>query len=381
MEVKGKMGEEKKPENVGVINPYALAEVILHRKINWKRVTDPAQLLGKTLGMPYEKLFDPKNNSPLYEGLTLDNTTKTMKRSLISDKETYISKQFAKVGGPTIVWSDPGDFYEEGTELTDPIQGAVGDCYLIAALSSVAWARPYVIAQKTRTTSQVQQGFVDMIEFYSGGKWKKIEVSELLPLSSPSMTFIYARSSEKGEIWPGIYEKAYAKWKNNDAGDRPDILRIAGGDPVRACSELTGLTPYYFWNSNYTAHDIWQKIRQNCISMKTFNPMVAWTYGTAPPGVNYSNAHIAANHAYSIVGWTYNENQEYIVLRNPWGTYEATLNVIGGNWTAWDAPYYGGQGWWRPISFATPDGIFAIRADTFKTHFAGFGFVKTPESP
>jgi hypothetical protein len=266
--------------------------------------------------------------------------------------------------------------------LTDPIQGAVANCYFIAALSSIAWARPYVIAQKTRATGTGQQAFVDMVEFYKNGKQEKVEVTELLALQSPGNVFIYARSSEAGEIWPGIYEKAFAKWITKDPGDKPDVLKTAYGDSVGALATLTGLTPNYRSNSELSAHDIWQTVRANSISMKTFNPMVAWTYGTSPsPDVNYGNAHIAANHAYSILGWGYADNQEYIILRNPWGTYESTLNVSGGDWFAWDQPYYGGKGWWRPIHMATPEGIFGLRSDTFKAYFAGFGWVKTPEAP
>ena len=124
------------------------------------------------------------------------------------------------------------------------------------------------------------------------------------------------------------------------------------------------------------AHDIWQTVRTNSISYKTYNPMVAWTFGTAPPGVNYASAHIVVNHAYSILGWSYVDGQEFVVLRKHWGTYEATLNVLGGTWTAWDASHYGGSGWWHPLTLPTVDGVFALRAATFKSHFAAFGGVK-----
>jgi hypothetical protein len=245
-------------------------------------------------------------------------------------------------------------------------------------LASVAWARTYVIAQRARAIAPGQEDFKDMIPFFSapGGQPTNIEVTEKLRLNTPGNTFIYARSSEAGEIWPAVYEKAYAKWRLNDPGDTPNIPGIAGGDPVGAASQLTGLNRYYYSNSAHTAHQIWQLIRANSISYKTFNPMVAWTFPTSPPGTNYSTAHIAGNHAYSILGWGYANSQEYIILRNPWGAYEAVLNIQGGIWTAWDAPYYGGPGFWRQISFATNDGIFGLRADTFKTHFAGFGLVK-----
>lgn len=367
--------EKKIPENVGVSNPYAIVEIILKKRVNWKRV-DSQRLLEQTLGMPYEKLFDPKHKSPLYAGLEFQPETKSLKRVEIPSTAKGAFRALIDVGATT-VWADPGDFFEEAAELTDPVQGGVANCYFIAALSSVAWARPYVIAQRTRATGTGSQDFVDMIEFYKGGKSEKVEVTELLPLNSPGNTFIYARSSETGEIWPAVYEKAFAKWMTKDPGDKPDILKTAFGDPVGAAASLTGLTPYYYWNSRLSEDNIWQKVRENCISRKTFNPMVAWTYGSSPsPDVNYSNAHLAANHAYSILGWQYANNHKYIVLRNPWGNYEAILNVDGGTWIAWDAPYYGGPGWWRPIPMATNDGVFALRVDTFKKYFAGFGLVK-----
>jgi hypothetical protein len=375
------MSKQLEPENIGVINPFALAETILKKRVNWRRVSNPQNLLADTLGHPYEKLFDPKFDSPLYMGLQLDKETKTMKQVKATTGPKGAAKAFNDVLATTI-WADPGDFFEEGTELTDPVQGALGDCYFIAALSSVAWARPYVIAQRNRAIGPAQQQFVDMIEFFRAGKWTKVEVRELIPLTSPGNSFIYARSSETGEIWPAVYEKAYAKWRTNDSGDTPNYNPIAGGDPVGAMQQLTGLTPTYFGNSSLTAHDIWQKVRINCVGRKTFNPMVAWTYGTAPsPNVNYNNAHLVANHAYSVLGWQFDKNQEFIVLRNPWGGYEATLNVDNANWAAWDQPYYGGKGWWRSIPMSNNDGIFALRSDTFKDYFAGFGWVKTPESP
>ena len=372
------MNADKKPETIGVSNPYALAELILNKKVNWKRV-DSQKLLETTLGMPYEKLFDPKFDSPLYSGLRFDPKTKKLERSEIPPTAPGTHRALVDVGATT-VWADPGDFFEEASELTDPVQGAVANCYFIAALSSVAWARTYAIAQRTRATNTPQQSFVDMIEFlraYGNGKPGKVEVTEFLPLNAPGNLFIYARSAEAGEIWPAVYEKAFAKWITADAGDKPDILKTAFGDPVAATASLIGSTPYYYGTQSLSEDQIWQKVRENCLSCKTFNPMVAWTYGSAPsPDVNYASAHIAANHAYSILGWQYANSQQYIVLRNPWGNYESILNVAGGTWIAWDAPYYGGPGWWRPIPLATNDGIFALRADTFKKYYAGFGVVK-----
>jgi Calpain family cysteine protease len=360
-------------EHIGVANPFALAEVMTGKRIKWQGVAEPTQLLEQALGRPYDELFDPKFDSPLYPGLKLHSDTMRVEPSEMP--ELGVGALAAPSVGASTVWVDPGDFFEFGAELNDPVQGSSPDCYYIAALSSVAWALTFQIAQRARRTDQVGH-FKDMIELYVSGAWKKYEVSEELPLLSPGNTFIYARSSEIGEIWPAVYEKAYAQYRGNSSLDHPDYGPLAYGDPVAACVHLTGWTGHYYSNGSMSAHDIWQAVRSNSISYKTFNPMVAWTFGTAPAGVNYSTSHIVANHAYSIIGWTYMNNLEYVVLRNPWGTYEGTLNVAGGSWTAWDAPYYGGSGWWHPLSLPTVDGVFALRADTFKSHFAGFGLVK-----
>jgi len=98
--------------------------------------------------------------------------------------------------------------------------------------------------------------------------------------------------------------------------------------------------------------------------------MVAWTYCSPPSGVNYSSAQIAGCHAYSILGWLYDNAKEYIVLRNPWGFFEATLNVDSGSYVAYDGSF------WRTINLMDNDGTFALEAPTFKKYFAGFGLVK-----
>jgi len=56
----------------GVINPYALAEYVSGRKIDWRCVEDKPQMLENILQTPYQELFDPKYERPLYLGLKLN---------------------------------------------------------------------------------------------------------------------------------------------------------------------------------------------------------------------------------------------------------------------------------------------------------------------
>ncbi len=43
----------------GALNPYALAEIILKRPIDWANTPNALQLLADTLGTPADELFDP----------------------------------------------------------------------------------------------------------------------------------------------------------------------------------------------------------------------------------------------------------------------------------------------------------------------------------
>lgn len=265
-------------------------------------------------------------------------------------------------------WADPGDFFEEAAEYFDPVQGGLGDCYFIAALSAVAWSRPYVIAMRTRATNQGNADFVDRIDFFSGGL-KSIEVSERVPLVKSTHAWMYARSSEPGEIWPAVYEKAFAKWKTNDATDEPNYGPIAGGWPVQATTELTNLTGTTKTCSAMTADDIWAAVRANSLSYRTINPMTAWTFCVTPSPVNYAGTGIVGHHAYTILGWAYVNNVKYIVLRNPWGHNGTVINSLPGNWSAYE------QTFWRSVPL-NAGGVFAIPAETFKKYYWQFGWAR-----
>ncbi len=441
-------------QNNGVINPYALAEVIADRKIPWKDLPDAPRVLEEILQTPYEELFDPAFGGPLYTGLKLNSKLELVpERSPLLDVELNLDlndlenpltnleiKKLADLGkrfntkdigsievtsaelirqqylqlmlrlpdaerlqqlarvlsrdivatisydpkrlnindwiAPRSMWADLGRFFNEGTEFFDPVQGAVANCYYIAALSAVAWSKPFQIAQMTRAIGSGQQSFVDMVRFYkpdSGGALdKQIEVTESVPQTSGG-NFIYARSSETDEIWPAVYEKAYAKLKTGTTTDHPDITATAWGDCVWATAQLTGGHRYYYDTASRSDDTLWNLVRANSLSYKTFNPMTAWTYSTgeaADRHLNYSSATIVASHCYTVLGWAYYNNRKYIVLRNPWGNTEATVATLNNNIWMYDIS------WWRPINLNIVDGTFAMEAWAFKAYFAGIGVAK-----
>ncbi|WP_322748972.1 MULTISPECIES: C2 family cysteine protease [unclassified Frankia] len=440
-------------QQCGVINPYPLAEVIAGRRIDWNAVTDRRSLLEDLLQTPYEELFDPVHEGPLYTGLQLDSNLRLQQvRSPLLDSETVVHvndlelsvdltqglevlgdlgakfgtddisgipvlraesgpgnrllltlrvpekdrlRRLAHVLTADIVrtvsydpqsagsanswtppgaqWTDAGTFFNEAAEYFDPVQGAVANCYYIAALAAVAWATPFSIRQLTRATGSAQQSFVDMVRFYkpnSGGAVDRdVEVTEKVPLSSGG-GFIYCRSSEAGEIWPAVYEKAYAKLKTGTSSDQPDITATAWGDCVFATAQLTGGNTSYYDTASRSGDQLWDVVRSNSLSYRTFRPMTAWTYSTgsaSPKKIVYDNTNIVGSHCYTILGWAYRDGSKYLILRNPWGNTEPTVGVLSGTTFMYDIS------WWRPIALAPNDGTFGIEANTFQTYFAGIG--------
>ncbi|MEE4285772.1 MAG: C2 family cysteine protease [Mariniphaga sp.] len=426
--------------NVGAINPYALTEALVGRKIDWRK-KDSIEIMEDALETDYNELFDMKFNSPIYAGLKLNdkNMAEPVKSSEISirndndpetpdvstikslselkkvgikslnttaissgflsrgtlnlrlkipelDKtlsKTRLSKPLAAILlGPGSsadwtpengTWKDMGDFFKDVTEFSDPVQGAIGNCYFIAAVSAIAWADPYRIVHRNRATGTGETDRVNAIQFYSkgGGKdapTKLVEVSDKTIVRTSNNQPIYCRSSDAGEIYPALYEKAFAKWILKTNSDKPDITQTAFGDPVKATAQLNNKTPHYYNTSSRTGDQLYSIVRGNSMSYKTIHPMTAWTYGSSK---DYTGTNVVGNHAYTVLGWAYKNSKKYIVLRNPWGVTEPSgLNTYQGVLSFFDKSF------WRPVNMIGNDGVFAIEANSFQNLFAGIGVAK-----
>lgn len=304
---------------------------------------------------------------------------------------------------PGAQWVDRGAFFSEAAEFFDPVQGGLGDCWLIAAMSSVAWALPGQIADASRATGPGNQQFTHTFRYRDpdDGSQRTFEASDETLVWSGTTSPLYARSSEPGEIWPGVIEKAFAQWRQGTTNDHPNLTVLNGGDPVWASAALSGRTPQYHGHGGATAASLRTLVKSHSVSYRTVDPMTAWTYDTAPAGLSYADATIVGNHAYSVLGWTSGTvlvrafeslvartsgprrerlvaqaptildpivlTRDYVVLRNPWGSTEATLGARHGAIVMHDKDF------WRTIDLDVPDGVFAIDFSTYQRYFAGTG--------
>ena len=407
-------------ETIGVANPYALTEAVIGRKVDWRATLNPKGIVETALGMPFGRLIDPVSGSLLFPGLKTaakGQLQKVTKGDLKADvtRRLDLHKAFRPVAPTaqlspqmkTLIarpaplaqqqlrdiillitgvvasdgWTDQGAFFTDGAQEGDPVQGGLGDCYFIGALDAVAFTNPSKVLRLGESHSPTRPD-ADTLRFSpgyyhkpgptspvtSGPLWQNVAVSEQVPLTSGIPT--YARCSDSGEVWPLVYEKAFAKWRTGVTNDRPDYSSLNGGWCVGATSCLVGRDWHEDWwdNESVDADEVVSLLRRHTRGGRTIHPMTAWTYSSSESlpddgfARNYDRSNIVYNHCYALLGWASHNGETYVVLRNPWGYHEATrgdlLEVVS----------VFGQA-------LNTDGRFGLPVEVFRRYFEGFGVV------
>lgn len=271
----------------------------------------------------------------------------------------------------------------------DPEQGASTNSWLIAAIFSVFWADPARINRATRLhphddSLDEDEGDGDgegrrgrkhrlRVRFHDKGgnnnsQTQTVEVNYEIPVTNSNSEPVYARASDRTDIWPSLYEKAFAKWISGSNSNRPDITVTHSGDPIKCMAQINGREPEYYRCESHSTSDLLGVVRHNCVNNRTINPMACWTHATGP---QYRGSNLVANHAYSICGYAIVGDRQYIVLRNPWGVTEpAGLTSYPGLLSRMDPEL------WSPAEMLDQGGLFAMETQAFKEAFQYMGVAK-----
>ncbi|KAK4041520.1 hypothetical protein C8A01DRAFT_45365 [Parachaetomium inaequale] len=475
--------------HIGAINPFALVEAILGRKVDWNEAAT-ARVLSSILQTDYEELFDMRFKSILYAGTRLndrgdqaelipakdmhtlterdlvtpdfskveklgdlghmglkDLDNMRVKHALMSNGNLRLTLEQRTVGKtlcssemtrtlrelctpfrlnekeewtpPNGSWADIGGCYhQDPATFSNPVQGAASNSWLVAALMSVAWSDPSVIKHCTRRHSSSSScGHEDSshktrdcslsVKLHSKGgdndaSTTTVTVNCELPTNNSSSLLMYCRPSSMssmapthmirtwgGDLWPALYEKAFAAWLTGShsssaastatapgggtsrSSEHPDLTQTAHGDPIKAMAQLTDKNPQYFFTSARRGADLLGLVRTHCVNQSTVFPTVAWT---KPSDEKFRGCTLVGNMAYSVLGWAApQERKQYIVLRHPWGVTEPEgMTSYPGVVARVDAKF------WPPVQLVDEQGagVFAIETGYFKEYFAGMGVAK-----
>lgn len=200
------------------------------------------------------------------------------------------------------------------------------------------------------------------------GPTQTVQVNDEILINNSTNMPLYCRSTHFGDLYPALYEKAFAKWLTRDSSMHPDITQTAGGDPVKAMAQMNDRTPNYYFVESHDIEGLFGVIRSNCMGSMTINPMTAWTVASHE---YFRGCNLVGNHAYTILGWASQEGHSYVVLRNPWGVSETTMMSSSPGMISYLTSEF-----WRPINMIDSNGVFALAMHSFKHCFAGMGVAK-----
>jgi hypothetical protein len=250
----------------------------------------------------------------------------------------------------------------DGKMYKDPIQGTINNCAFIAGIASIAWAQPNLIPEISEIVNNVKYW---KFKFYPnvGAAYGTIRATEnILPGG--------ASSSDAGEFWPALYEKAYAGWYlagRPGAGtttniDLPNLANASWSNAELIMQYLTG-KDYTDTNvSTIGVNNIRNWINQRLPQSK---PMIMRTYQNAPAGVVYADNIIRRDHAYSVL-CVHPTQVNYVLLRNPYGPVSGDPADNNITYRQGNVALPG-----KPVIDLTNtgDGVFALNIATINTHF------------
>ncbi|XP_053561576.1 calpain-5 [Bombina bombina] len=250
------------------------------------------------------------------------------------------------------ICGDP-HLFVDGISSHDLHQGQVGNCWFIAASSSLA-SRD-VFWQKVIPNWKEQEWYSEKPENYAGifhfhfwrfGEWVDVVIDDRLPTINNQL--IYCHSNETNEMWCALLEKAYAKltgcYEALDGGNTADALvDFTGG----VCEPID-LSEGGFANDVEKRNDLFERI------LKVHNRGGLISCSIKATSDSEMEARLACGlvkgHAYAVtdvrkvrlgtglMAFFKSEKLDMIRMRNPWGERE------------WNGPWSDSSEEWQKVS-------------------------------
>jgi len=121
--------------------------------------------------------------------------------------------------------------FKKSVEPSDVRQGKIADCYFMSCLAALAEVPGRV--ESLFNTRVVNDAGIYSINFFVNGQKQEVFIDDYVPCDPKSLMPSFAYSSQMGEIWVILVEKAWAKLHGS-------YCMIRNGSTLSALPHLTG---------------------------------------------------------------------------------------------------------------------------------------------